>query len=89
LNGTNKAAIKKRMALLRRKVAMKFKKMKQIRIRIERFRLKKLRVRKLHQKYKFSIDLKKKKEIEDEEKAIDAQLAKDEAEEVTVTAEHT
>jgi hypothetical protein len=83
----NKKVIKERMAKLRRRLVKKQKKLLQIRIRIKKWRLRKQRVQKLRAKLKFSIDIKKKKELEVEEAQIDQDLAADLVEETTVAAE--
>jgi len=69
------------MAKVARTLATKQRKLKRIQIRIERFRLKKARVQKLVTQYKLSWDLKKKKQLDDENKQLDADIAAEEAEE--------
>jgi len=81
LNNGNRAKIRARMAKVARTLATKQRKLKRIQIRIERFRLKKARVQKLVTQYKLSWDLKKKKQLDDENKQLDADIAAEEAEE--------
>jgi hypothetical protein len=89
LNDGDRANIKARMAKVARTLATKERKLQRIHIRIEKFRMKKARVQKLIAQYELSWDLKTKKQLDDENKQLEADIEAEEAEEVQAIAEAT
>jgi len=87
LNDGNRANIRARMAKIARTLATKQRKLQRIQIRIEKFRLKRARVQKLIAQYQLSWDLKKKKQLDDENKQLEAEIEAEEAEEAQAITE--
>lgn len=87
LNDGNRAQIRARMAKIARTLATKKNKLQRIQIRIEKFRLKRARVQKLIAQYRLSWDLKKKKQLDEENQQLEADLEAEEAEEAQAIAE--
>jgi hypothetical protein len=87
LDDGNRAKIRARMAKIARTLATKQRKLQRIQIRIEKFRMKRARVQKLIAQYRLSWDLKKKKQLDDENKQLEADIEAEEGEEAQAIAE--